>query len=123
LTLLTDDGRLLLALPVIVNVALLVGFGASLRSGQSYVERIARLREPDLSPAKVQHCRQFTWVWIWFFLCNGGVIAGLALTGRMMAWALYTSVLSYVLIAALLLLEWIVRRWRFGTTPETEEVS
>lgn len=114
LTWLVGDGRLLLALPVFVNVALLVGFGASLRSGPSYVERIARLRDPNLSPAKVRHCRQFTWVWVGFFLCNGGVTAGLALAGRTMAWALYTSVLSYVLIAGLLVLEWLVRRWRFG---------
>lgn len=114
LTLVTDDGRLLLALPVLINLALLVVFGGSLRSGPSYVERVARLMDPELTRAKVQHCRQFTWVWVGFFACNGAVIAGLALADRRAAWAIYSSVVSYVLIGCLLLLEWVVRRWRFG---------
>ncbi|NLE87348.1 MAG: hypothetical protein GX607_13220 [Myxococcales bacterium] len=114
LTLVTDDARLLLALPVLINLALLVVFGGSLRSGPSYVERVARLVDPDLTPAKVQHCRQFTWVWVGFFVCNGAVIAALALADRRAAWAVYSSGVSYALIGGLLLLEWVVRRWRFG---------
>lgn len=114
LSLLTEDSRLLLALPVFINLALLAVFGASLWSEQTYVERIARLQEPELSPAQVSHCRQFTRIWVAFFCVNGAITAGLALGGEMVAWTLYTSVFSYVLIALLLVAEWVVRRRRFG---------
>ena len=40
--------------PVLVNAAMLAAFGASLMSGQSMIERLARLREPDLPPAAVR---------------------------------------------------------------------
>jgi uncharacterized membrane protein len=114
LTLLTEDQRLLLALPVLVNLALLVGFGASLRADQTYIERIARLQEPELSPAQVRHCRQFTKIWVAFFAVNGAVTAALAVSGALLAWTVYTSAVSYVLIALLLAAEWVVRRRRFG---------
>lgn len=124
LTLVTEDQRVLLALPVFVNVALLAGFGASLWAEQTYIERIARLKEPHLSAAQVQHCRQFTKVWVAFFVANGAVTAALAATGALLAWTIHTSAVSYVLIALLLGAEWVVRRRRFGRAPsEPEELG
>ncbi len=117
-----NDGRFLMALPVLVNLLLLAVFSASLRAEQTYVERIARLRDRDFTPAKVRHCRQVTWVWIGFFVLNAAVTAGLALAGAVKAWAFHTSFLSYVLMSVLFVGEWVVRKVRFGATvaPDPE---
>ncbi len=119
-----NDGRFLMALPVLINLVLLAVFAASLRAEQTYVERIARLRDRDFTPAKVRHCRQVTWVWIVFFVLNSAVTAGLALAGAVKAWTFHTSFLSYVLMSVLFASEWVVRKVRFGKTyPPDPEVS
>ncbi|MFD2271959.1 hypothetical protein ACFS07_14330 [Undibacterium arcticum] len=52
--------------PVLVNVAMLGLFGASLLTPQSLVERLARLREPEFPPAAVAYTRRVTQVWCAF---------------------------------------------------------
>lgn len=120
---LSNDGRFLLALPVLINLLLLFVFASSLRAPQTYVERIARLRDRDFTPAKVRHCRQVTWVWIVFFVLNAAVTAALALFGSVEAWTFHTSVLSYVLMGVLFAAEWVVRKLRFGQTFPPEAAS
>src|SRR5215831_7157009 len=46
--------------PVLMNVVLLGVFAASLRRGPSVVERLARMREPDLPPRAVAYTRRVT---------------------------------------------------------------
>ena len=65
----------LLAAPVLVNLALLVSFGFSLR-GEPIVEKLARLQVDRLSPAEVRYCRRVTWIWCGFFLV--GFVAAFA---------------------------------------------
>lgn len=84
--------------PVLVNGALLAAFGWSLRSGPSMVERLARLHEPDLPPAAVGYTRRVTKAWCLFFFANGAIALGAALFAPEDVWALYTGVVSYVLI-------------------------
>lgn len=115
-----DDGRVLMALPVLINLLLLGVFGLSLRAEQTYVERIARLTDRHFTPEKVRHCRQVTWVWVGFFVVNSAVTAGLALADAVEAWAVYTSFLSYVIMGVLFAGEWVVRRARFGA-PEVRK--
>ena len=112
-----DDARFLLAWPVLVSGALLVAFLLSLRGGRSMVEGFARLRKPDLSPAEVAYCRAVTWVWCAFFVANGVVAAGLALSGRHDLWAIYTGAIAYVLMGLLFAVEYGVRRAKFPATP------
>ncbi len=107
-----NDARLLLALPVLVNLALLFVFGRSLTTGQPIVEQIARLQDPDLTPDEVRYCRSVTAVWCGFFVANAACIAVLT-TGPVARWALYTGVVSYVLMGVLFAGEYIVRRARF----------
>ena len=57
-----DDGRLFLFVPVLINAALLVGFGRTLVNGPSMVETFARLRGRDLSTEEVVYCRIVTGV-------------------------------------------------------------
>ena len=96
--------------PVLVNLALLLLFGLSLRFGPPLVERMARLREPALSPAAVAYTRRVTQVWCGFFLLNGSLALLTALYASERAWALYNGVIAYVLIGALFAGEWLLRQ-------------
>lgn len=109
-----DDARYVMAMPVLINVVLLVTFGASLASGATpMIERFARMQDPELDAARCAHCRQFTWVWSAFFLCNGAIAAGLALAAPPAWWATYTGLVAYLLMGILFAVEYIVRKARF----------
>jgi len=107
-----DDPRLVLALPVVINLTLLGGFGASLR-GVPMVERFARMQDPALGPAQVVYCRSVTKVWCGFFALNAGVSGALALYAPLSVWALYTGLLAYCAIGTLGTAEYMVRKYRF----------
>jgi uncharacterized membrane protein len=95
--------------PVLVNAAFLGAFGASLVSGPSMIERLARLREPDLPPAAVRYTRRVTQAWCWFFVANGAVCLGTALYAPEAVWSLYTGVVSYVLMGLMFGGEYLLR--------------
>ena len=107
-----DDSRFVLALPVLINVSLLIVFGASLRTVPT-VERFARLVEPELSPAKVRHCREATVAWCLFFVTNGSIALVLALFGPPSVWAVYNGGIAYALMGLMFAGEFLVRRYRF----------
>ena len=96
--------------PVLVNLGFFALFAGSLFSAQSFVERLARLREPDLPPRAIAYTRRVTWVWSLFFVVNGGVAAYTAVAASDKTWALYNGFIAYLLIGALALGEWLVRR-------------
>ncbi len=109
-----DDARYVLAMPVLVNVVLLVTFGATLGAGATpMIERFARMQDPELGPDKQAHCRQFTWVWCGFFVVNGATAAALALAAPLAWWATYTGLVAYFLMGALFGVEYVVRKARF----------
>jgi uncharacterized membrane protein len=112
---LTGDRRLLFALPVLVNLAMLGFFARTLAGGQMpMIERFARLVEPDLDEPKQAHCRQFTKIWCGYFLVNAAVSGGLAVAGALGAWALYTGLISYLGMGLLFAAELTLRVRRFG---------
>jgi uncharacterized membrane protein len=113
-TLLTNDRRLLLLVPVLVNVALLVAFGRTLAGGPTLVETFARLQVPDLPEAEVRYCRSVTRVWCVFFAANAAVSLWLALAGDVWLWTLYTGFVAYLLIGLLFSIEFVIRARRFG---------
>ncbi|MFT3761471.1 MAG: hypothetical protein QM761_02440 [Pseudoxanthomonas sp.] len=96
--------------PVLVNAALLLAFAASLRWPPSAIERIARLRHPDLPPAGVAYTRKVTWVWCGFFVVNGALALATALWAGERWWALYNGLIAYVLMGLLFAGEWWVRQ-------------
>jgi uncharacterized membrane protein len=107
------EGRWLLAVPVLVNVSLLVSFATSLRPGGTpAVERFARMAEPELPPEGVAWCRGVTWVWIAFFAVNATVTAALGLLQPSL-WALWVGVGAYVAMGVLFTAEYTVRKLRF----------
>jgi uncharacterized membrane protein len=114
LTLVTDDARLLLAVPVLVNAALFAAFGRTLLGGPTMVETFARLRVPDLPEDEVRYCRGVTRIWCVFFAANAGVSLWLMLERDVWLWTLYTGFVAYVLVGLLFSVEFVVRARRFG---------
>jgi uncharacterized membrane protein len=96
--------------PVLVNGVLLVVFATSLAYPPSVIERLARLREPDLPPSGVLYTRRVTQVWCGFFVLNGGLALCTALWASDAVWALYNGLVAYVLMGLLFAGEWLVRR-------------
>jgi uncharacterized membrane protein len=96
--------------PALVNLVMFGLFATSLWRGPSVVERVARLRDPDLPPAAVAYTRRVTQVWCGFFVVNGLAAAATALWASAGVWALYNGLLSYVAMGLLMGGEWLVRR-------------
>lgn len=94
--------------PVLVNAGLLLVFAWTLAYPPTAVERLARLREPALPPSGVRYTRYVTWVWVAFFAINGS-IATATLWAEDYVWALYNGLISYLLMGALFLGEFLFR--------------
>lgn len=105
-----DSPALLRWYPVLISASMLSLFGLSLIYGPPIVERLARIREPELPEVAVRYTRQVTMVWCCFFMANGLVAAALTLWAPLTWWALYTGLISYGLMGLLFAGEWLVRR-------------
>jgi uncharacterized membrane protein len=96
--------------PVLVNATLLAAFGYTLAAPPSMIERLARLREPDLPAHAVAYTRQVTIVWCAFFCVNGALALATALWASQALWSLYNGVIAYLLMGLLFGAELLVRR-------------
>ncbi len=109
---LADNPELLRWYPLLISLFGLCLFGLSLsrRFGPPLIERLARLREPELPEVAVRYTRQVTKVWIGFFIGNGALTGALTLWAPLSWWALYTGLISYGLMGLLFAGEWLVRQ-------------
>ncbi len=96
--------------PALVNAAMLLLFGLSLRFPPTVVERMARLQDPDLPPEAIAYTRRVTQVWCGFFILNGGIAVITALWATERVWALYNGLIAYVMMGTLFAGEWLVRQ-------------
>ncbi|PJG85408.1 hypothetical protein [Conservatibacter flavescens] len=96
--------------PVIISGVMLFFFGSSLFSAQSLIERLARLQTPELPPQAVRYTRKVTQVWCGFFVFNIAVTSHLIVQEQYQYWALYSGVISYILMGMLFVGEWGVRK-------------
>lgn len=100
----------LLYYPVLVNAILLLLFAYSLFAPPTVVERLARITEPQLDAASIVYTRRVTQVWCGFFIVNGAIALATCLSGDITLWTLYNGGISYLLMGALMGIEWIVRK-------------
>ncbi|CAI1023441.1 hypothetical protein [Serratia quinivorans] len=100
----------LLYYPVLVNALLLLLFAYSLFAPPTVVERLARITEPQLDAVGVAYTRKVTQVWCGFFIVNGAIALATCLSGDITLWTLYNGGISYLLMGALMGIEWIVRK-------------
>ena len=112
-TALSNEGRVFLFVPALVNAALLGSFGWTLYRGPSMIESFARLLVDDLDADEQRYAVRVTALWCIFFLLNGLVSVGFALRGTVAQWAVYNGLVSYVLIGVIFVVEFLYRTWRF----------
>lgn len=96
--------------PVIVNLAMLLGFSYSLLYPPSLIERLARLTQPQLPSKAIGYTRRVTQVWCGFFCLNGSLALYSALYSSFEIWTLYNGCLAYVLMGLLFAGEYLYRR-------------
>ncbi|MBQ4839054.1 MULTISPECIES: hypothetical protein [Pseudoalteromonas] len=99
----------MLLYPVVINACMLFVFGASLKWKPCIIERLARIREPDLPPKGVQYTEKVTKVWCAFFVINMLVSLYTALLAPIEVWTLYNGLIAYIAMGLLFLGEWLVR--------------
>ena len=96
--------------PVAVSLVIFSVFFKSLYAPQTFIERMARLRNPDMSPQAVAYTRKVTKVWCVFLACNGLAALALALFAPREIWAAYTGAGAYILMGILFGVEFLVRQ-------------
>jgi uncharacterized membrane protein len=106
----TNSEMLLRIYPSLVNLGLLMAFGATLVRGPTMIEKFARIGTPDLSAPAVLHTRHVTQIWCVFFALNGAFSAYTAFYWTRDAWSLYNGAIAYVLVGVLLVGE---IAWRY----------
>ena len=96
--------------PVLVSVGLLCVFLWSLRFPPTVIERLARLKEPDLPPFGVVYTRNVTRLWCGFFAINAGIATATVYADDWI-WTLYNGFISYLLMGLLFVGEWLFRQY------------
>jgi len=96
--------------PVMMNLGFLILFASSLFTPTSFVEKLARLKEPNLSLHAVAYTRKVTILWCGFFVFNGSIAALTALYASHHVWMMYNGLVAYLLMGLFTAGEWIVRQ-------------
>jgi uncharacterized membrane protein len=107
---LSNDAVPLKFYPVLVNAGFLALFGWSLYAPPTVIERMVRLRTPDLPAAAVAYINKVTAVWCVFFVLNGTVAFITARYASTAVWLLYNGLIAYALMGLLFAGEYLVRR-------------
>lgn len=101
--------KMLLYYPVLVNSIFFVLFAGSLTTKEALLMRIVRARGVPIGDHTPGYLTRLTAVWAGFFVING-MIAVWTTTQSMEIWTIYNGMISYLLVAALAVGEWIFRR-------------
>lgn len=96
--------------PVIVNIILLIVFAYSLYRPPTIIELFARQQQAELDKAALIYINKVTRAWIIFFLCNGLIALYTALLPDERYWAIYTGLISYLLIGIFFAIEFFIRK-------------
>ena len=101
--------------PILILFSLFILFSQSLSAGQTpLISRYAKLLGGKLEERHLRYNRSLTIVWAGFFLLMATSSILLALFSSMDVWSLFTHVISYLLIAAFFIIEFIYRKHRFA---------
>ncbi|KPZ69596.1 hypothetical protein AN944_02848 [Shewanella sp. P1-14-1] len=101
----------LLFYPVVINLTMLGLFSYSLKQGPSMIERLARLKEPDLPDSAIGYLNNVTRLWCGLFIINGSFALYTAQFASLEWWTLYNGFIAYILMGLLLGGEWLYRKF------------
>jgi uncharacterized membrane protein len=99
-------------IPSVVYLSLAALFGYTLHHPPSLIERMVRLQFPEFKPGISDYLRQLTVLWVGFFAANVVICAILALFDENL-WMAYTGFWIYLLMAVLVIGEYLYRPHRF----------
>lgn len=99
----------LLYYPVAINLTMLALFSYSLHNGPCMIERLARVKQPDLPDEAIGYLKKVTLLWCGLFLFNGTMAAYTAGFTSLATWTLYNGLIAYLLMGLLLGGEWLYR--------------
>lgn len=97
--------------PVVMNLLMFGIFFYSLLYPPTIIEKLARIKTPDLPKAAEEYTRKVTIAWCVFFVVNGLVALWTALFSTLKIWTFYNGFLSYILIGVMFVAEFIYRQW------------
>jgi uncharacterized membrane protein len=109
--LMVDQRLAVKAYPVFMSLSFAVLFTYSLIYPPTFVEKIARLKDPNLDEQGIRYTRKVTVTWVVFFLLNASISAWTAINGSLEIWTIYNGFISYVLIGSIFVVEYIIRRF------------
>lgn len=117
----TPPQRLYLAQHVGVNLCLALGFGATLRSGQSpLITTLARRVHLHFPQAMAVYTRQVTWAWTLFFMAMVVVSLAMYACGPFERWAIFANLLTPLAVALMFAAEYLLR---YRLHPEFERTT
>jgi uncharacterized membrane protein len=101
--------------PILIYVFMCWVFARTLvRGREPLITRIARLvRVGELPEPLVVHTRRVTWLWAVVLALMAAISLALARFAEPATWSFFTNILSYVLLAALFVLEYPYRLLRY----------
>ena len=100
--------------PAIIYLMLLMNFGATLLPGREpLITFFARQQRSTLPADLLRYTRHVTWAWCIFFALMALATLLLAFFAPLSAWSLFANLLSYGLLAAMFILEYVYRRIRY----------
>jgi len=105
--------------PVIVSTIMFSIFSLSLYKQPSFIERLARLQDPELPPEGIIYCRKITLIWCIFFIFNGSV-AFVTVFSSDEIWLVYNGLISYIIMGLLFGGEFIYRKYMLRQNSETD---
>lgn len=106
----SQSETMLLYYPAVVNFTLSAVFLNSLRQGDPLLLRIIRARGWPVSEHGPKYLYRLTGIWAVFFIING-LVSIWTSTLSLEIWTLYNGFLSYCLVAVLVGVEYVFRRY------------
>ena len=102
--------KLIMLYPILMSLGLASLFAFSLRKKQTpIVEVLARIADKQLPTKGVSYTRVVTKVWLAFFIINASISFYTYQFTDFETWTLYNGLVSYLLMGALMGIEYIVR--------------
>ena len=102
--------------PVVINLAMAVFFGATLRAGSTpLVEQMMRFEYQGLPPPPPlqAYARRLTEIWVAYFVGVAVVSVILAYSAPLVVWSLFINILNYVFAIVLLFGQYLYRLLRY----------
>ncbi len=111
LTVFTDHALWLKLYPVVVSLTLFITFAASLKTQKCVIQRLAEIREKNITAEKQRYMVNLTKVWCGFFVLNMMLSLLTLYYASLATWTLYNGLISYLLMGSLFVGELAYRHW------------